>query len=119
MVALAYVLTQQQVSLLGSEHRNDPTVQMLYSIIKKTLDHEIHYEETALDVLLNICNKNRDQYKRIVDALEKDGDVKRARLYAEDGLLYAQKCIEKYTQTSSSTLLEPLALPQVVAEGSM
>lgn len=118
MVALAYVLTKQQVSLLSLEHRNDPTVQILYSIMKETLDHEVHNEETTVNVLLNVCNNNRDQFKRILEALEKDGDVKRARLYADDGLLYAQTCIRKYSQTSSSTMPEPLALPQEVVEGS-
>ncbi|KAI9246042.1 hypothetical protein EDC94DRAFT_529849, partial [Helicostylum pulchrum] len=102
------------VSPLGLEHRNDPTVQMLYSIMKETLDHEVHNEETTV----NVCNNNRDQFKRILEALEKDGDVKRARLYADDGLLYAQTCIRKYSQTSSSTMPEPLALPQEVVEGS-
>ncbi|GAA5804764.1 hypothetical protein HPULCUR_010271 [Helicostylum pulchrum] len=94
MVSLAYVLTKQQVSLL------------------------IHNEETTVNVLLNVCNNNRDQFKRILEVLEKDGDVKRARLYAGDGLLYAQTCIRKYSQTSSSAMPEPLASPQEVVEGS-
>lgn len=118
MVAFAYVLTKQQVSLLGLEHRNDPTVQMLYSIMKETLDHEVHNEETTVNILLNVCNNNSNQFKRILEALETDGDAKRARLYADDGLLYAQTCIRKYSQTSSSTMPEPLALPQEVVEGS-
>lgn len=118
MVALTYVLTQQQVSLLGLEHRDDPTVQMLYSVMKEILDHEIHNEETTLDVLLNVCNNSHNQYKRIIDALEKDGDIKRARLYADDGLMYTQTCIRKYTQPSSSTMPDPLALLQEVVEGS-
>ncbi|CAO3703373.1 unnamed protein product [Rhizopus stolonifer] len=112
-------MTNQQVSLLGLEHRNDPTVQMLYSVIKETLDHEVHNEETTINVLKNICNNNRDQFKRILEALDEDDGVKRARLYAEDGLLYAQTYIRKYShQASSSTMPEPLDLPQEVVEGS-
>lgn len=51
--------------------------------------------------------------------MEKDDGVKRARLYAEDGLLYAQTCIRKYShQVSSPIMPEPLDLPQEVVKGS-
>ncbi|KAI7902933.1 uncharacterized protein BX663DRAFT_508910 [Cokeromyces recurvatus] len=120
MVALSYVMIKQQVSIIGLEHRNDPTVQMLYSIAKEVLDHQIHKEEKIIDVLLNVCHNNRDQYKRIIEALEEDCSAKRARLYADDGLLYAEACIRKYNHRGScSTMSEPLDLPEgVTKEGS-
>jgi hypothetical protein len=86
--------------------------------MKETLDHEVHNEETTVNVLLNVYNNNRGQFKRILEALGKDGNVKRARLHAENGLLDAQTCIRNYSQTSSSTMPEPLALPQEVVKGS-
>ncbi|KAL0092588.1 hypothetical protein J3Q64DRAFT_1614037, partial [Phycomyces blakesleeanus] len=69
---------------------------------KEPLTMKSTTKKTTVDVLLSVCNNNRDQFKRILDALEKDGDVKRARLYADNGLLYSQP--------SSSTMPEPLAL---------
>ncbi|CAO3627028.1 unnamed protein product [Mucor hiemalis] len=62
MVALGYVLTERQVSLLGLEYRDDATVQMLYEISKQVLDHEVKDEEKSIEVLLNVCTANRDQY---------------------------------------------------------
>lgn len=102
MIALGYVMMRQQVSLLGLENRSDPTVQMLYNIAKEILDDQIHKEEKTVDVLLDVCRNNRDQFKRIIEALEKDGNTKRARSYADDGLLYAETCIQKYTHRASS-----------------
>ncbi|CAO3702546.1 unnamed protein product [Rhizopus stolonifer] len=58
IVALAYVMTKQEISLLGLEHRDDSTVKMLYAIAKETLDHEIHNEEKTVEVLLNVCRDN-------------------------------------------------------------
>jgi hypothetical protein len=37
IVALAYVMIKQEISLLGLEHRDDATVKMLYAIAKKNL----------------------------------------------------------------------------------
>jgi hypothetical protein len=44
----------EEISLLGLEHRDDATVKMLYAIAKEYLDHEIHNEEKTVEVLLNI-----------------------------------------------------------------
>ncbi|KAI8079259.1 hypothetical protein BDF21DRAFT_399352 [Thamnidium elegans] len=72
MVAFGYVLTKQEASLLSLECRNDPTVQMLYDISRVALEHEIRDEERTVEVLLNVCENNQDQYKRIIEAIEED-----------------------------------------------
>ena len=121
MVALGYVLTKQEVSLLSLEHRDDPTMQMLYDISRVALEYEIRDEERTAEVLLNVCENNQNQYKRIIEAIEEDGnDSKRSRIYAYDGLIYNETCIRKYTkQLSNSSIPEPLALlPTVRANGS-
>ncbi|KAI7893235.1 uncharacterized protein EV154DRAFT_402855, partial [Mucor mucedo] len=59
MVALVYVLTEQEGSLLSLEHRDDLTVQMLYVIYKVALEHEIRDEERTVEVLLNFCENNQ------------------------------------------------------------
>ncbi|KAI8884779.1 hypothetical protein K501DRAFT_131334, partial [Backusella circina FSU 941] len=98
MVALGYVLTEQETSLLSLEHRDDPTVQMLYEISKQVLDHEVQDEEKTIEVLLNTCAANRDQYKRILESFDEDGNnIKKAKTYANNGLLYNESCIRKYT----------------------
>ncbi|CAO0794295.1 unnamed protein product [Mucor circinelloides] len=120
MVALGYVLTKQEASLLGLEHRDDPTVQMLYGISRVALEHEIRDEEGTVEVLLKVCKNNQDQYKRIIEAIGEDGnDSKQARIYANDGLIYNEACIRKYTkQLSNSPMQEPLALPPTVQASS-
>lgn len=120
MVALGYVLTKQEVSLLSLEYRNDSTVQMLYNISRVALEHEIRDEERTVEVLLNVCENNQDQYKRIIEAIEEDGnDSKRARIYANDGFIYNETCIRKYTkQLSNSSMPEPLALSPTVQTSS-
>ncbi|KAL7331841.1 hypothetical protein PS15p_203974 [Mucor circinelloides] len=116
MVALGYVLTKQEASLLSLEHRDDPTVQMLYNISRIALEHEIRDEERSVEVLLNVCENNQDQYKRIVEAIEEDGnDSKQVQIYANDGLFYNKTCIRKYTRhLSNSSMPEPLALSPTV-----
>ncbi|KAG1150460.1 hypothetical protein G6F37_002195 [Rhizopus arrhizus] len=120
IVALAYVMIKQEISLLGLEHRDDATVKMLYAIAKESLDHEIHNEEKTVEVLLNVCKDNSIQYKRILEALKEDsGDIKRARLYANDGLLYVETCLKKYScHGFTSTMPEPLPLPEAVVEAN-
>ncbi|KAG1077234.1 hypothetical protein G6F42_024986 [Rhizopus arrhizus] len=59
MVTLGYVLTKQEASLLSLEHRDDPTVQMLYDISRVALEHEIRDEERTVEVLLNVCENNQ------------------------------------------------------------
>jgi 23S rRNA A2030 N6-methylase RlmJ len=96
-------------------------MQMLYDISRVALEHEIRDEERTVEVLLNVCENNQDQYKRIIEAIEEDGnDSKRARIYANDGLIYNETCIRKYTkQLSNSSMPEPLALsPKVQASSS-
>ncbi|CAO3613507.1 unnamed protein product [Cunninghamella echinulata] len=34
-----------------------------------TLNHKVHNEEATIDVLMDICNRNFGQYKRILEAL--------------------------------------------------
>lgn len=113
-------MIKQEISLLGLEHRDDATVKMLYAIAKESLDHEIHNEEKTVEVLLNVCKDNSIQYKRILEALKEDGgDIKRARLYANDGLLYVETCLKKYSCHSfTSTMPEPLPLPEAVVEAN-
>lgn len=120
MVALGYVLTKQEASLLSLEYRDDPTVQMLYEISRVALEHEIRDGKRLIEVLLNVCENNRDQYKRIIEAIEKDGnDTKRARIYANDGSIYNETCIQKYTkQHSNSSMPEHLALSSTVQDSS-
>ncbi|CEP14887.1 hypothetical protein [Parasitella parasitica] len=121
MVALGYILTERQVSLLGLEYRDDPTVQMLYELSKQLLDHEAQDEEKSIEVLLNVCTTNREQYKRILEAIDEDGnDNKRAKIYANNGLMYNESCIPKYTNqlATTSSMPEPLELPTTVHASS-
>lgn len=116
MVALGYVLVKQEILLFGLKHRDDPKVCMLYEIAKMALNHEAHYEETAIDGLLDVCNHNCDQYKWILEAIEEDGtNTTRVRRYADNGLLYSKTRIPKYSRQSSIPFIpEPIGLPQTI-----
>ena len=50
---------------------------------------------------------------------EDNSDTKRAHLYANDGLLYVETCLKKYScQGFTSTMPEPLPLPEAVVEAN-
>lgn len=54
---------------------------MLYEIAKETLEHGLQDEEKTMEVLLNVCETNKDQYKRIFEATEEDGiDSKQGKI---------------------------------------
>ncbi|CEI97343.1 hypothetical protein RMCBS344292_11478 [Rhizopus microsporus] len=119
MVAVAYVLSKQETSLLGLEHRDDPTVKILYHVAKDVLKSKMKDEEKTIDVLLNVCENNHDQYKRILEAVEEDGtNAKRIRMHSNDGLLYNETCIKIHPAAFTSSLPEPLKLPQTAKASS-
>lgn len=80
---------------------------------KETLNHEVYNEETTVDVLLNVCNNNFDQCKRILEALGKDDEKMHACTLV---MAYAQTFIPKHSYRASSLGL--FALPQEVVEES-
>ncbi|KAI9305808.1 hypothetical protein BJ944DRAFT_230056 [Cunninghamella echinulata] len=117
MVALGYILIKQAVSIFDLEYKDDPTVHMLYEIAHSSHDNEIHNEEKTMDVLMTLCRNHCDRYKRILEAIGEDhDDKKRAKVYAEDGLLYSETCVKKYSQQLPlSTMPKPSEiLPSIV-----
>lgn len=120
MVALGCVLTEQETSMLSLEHRDDPTVQMLYEISRVAHEHGIQDEERAVEALLDVCENNQSQYKRILEVIDEDGrEPKRVRIYANDGLIYNETCIRKYRkQLSNLSMPESLELPSAVQTSS-
>ncbi|KAI8047175.1 uncharacterized protein B0P05DRAFT_566616 [Gilbertella persicaria] len=118
MVALEYVLTEQQCSLLGLEYRDDPTVKLLYAIAKETVDHEIRIYDATIDVFMNVCNQTKTQFERIIEAINEDGPSStRAMDYARAGLVYMSTCLYKYQQQSSSTSVTALPPPPDLPDG--
>ncbi|KAI9274659.1 hypothetical protein BDA99DRAFT_568838 [Phascolomyces articulosus] len=87
------------------KYQDDPTVQLLYSI--------------AQDVLVNVCQETKNQFKRIHDALEgADNPVsKMARSYASAGFVYSDTCLRKYTHpidSAAALLSETVSWPDGV-----
>ncbi|KAJ8652484.1 hypothetical protein O0I10_011882 [Lichtheimia ornata] len=71
-------------------------VQMLYALAKGALSHQIRDEEDTLDKLVDVCHHTGTQFKRIRDAAEADhGNMKRAKAYAYDGIIYTETLIQK------------------------
>lgn len=110
IVALAYVMIMQEVSITSLEHRDDVTVKMLYGIKAEIADQETRHDGQAVEFLLKICKKSCKQYKRILNALEEDPiEKKRIRSYAVDGLCYSETCLKKYSTNSELAILEDVA----------
>ncbi|ORE23328.1 hypothetical protein BCV71DRAFT_167528, partial [Rhizopus microsporus] len=56
---------------------------ILYHVAKDVLKSKMKDEEKTIDVLLNVCENNHDQYKRILEAVEEDGtNAKRIRMHS-------------------------------------
>lgn len=90
---------------------------MLYEISKQVLGHEVQDKEKTIEILLSNCAANRDRYKRTLEVFDEDGNnIKKAKTYANEGLLYNKSCICKYTDqlATTSSMPEPLELPTTV-----
>ncbi|KAI7854958.1 hypothetical protein BDC45DRAFT_535087 [Circinella umbellata] len=118
LVALQYVFQKQACSLQSLEFQHDPTVKFLYSLAKDALDHQVSQHQETVDVLVDVCTETKNQFKRILDALDEDseGGYKRARAYASAGVLYSETCSQKYKIQSSedTSMPEPPELPEGV-----
>jgi hypothetical protein len=58
--------------------------------------HKVYDKEKTIEVLLNVCKHNHDQYKKILEAIEEDGtNAKRMRMYTYSGLFYNEICLQK------------------------
>lgn len=118
MVALEYVFSEQQCSLLGLEYRDDPTVKLLYSIAKQTIEQEIRIHDATFDVFMDVCTQIKTQFERIIEAMNEDGSSStRAIDYARAGLVYMDTCLYKYQQQSSSTSATALPPPPDLPDG--
>ncbi|KAI7881389.1 hypothetical protein K492DRAFT_161632 [Lichtheimia hyalospora FSU 10163] len=118
LVALVYVLTQQQTCLISLEHKDDDTVQLLYKIAKDAMKDKIEPQDRSVDVLLDVCTQVKKQFQKIVDEVNEEGelDPNRIKAYAADGALYSESCIRKYQgpTSPSSSMPAPPDLPENV-----
>lgn len=59
LIAIGYVLMEQNCSLFGLQYKDDPTVILLYEIVKEALDHQIQNHKAAVDVhIVGRCYRN-------------------------------------------------------------
>ncbi|PHZ13295.1 uncharacterized protein RHIMIDRAFT_306276 [Rhizopus microsporus ATCC 52813] len=109
MVAIAYFFGCQKLSLLSTEHRDDLTLQKLYSTVKEQAGDKITAEQSAAEV----CNQTNLQFKKILNTLNPMPDTllkKRLRAYADDGVLYTDTCKCMYSGLSN-TAVKPMPPP--------
>lgn len=121
MTAFSLFFTKQKQSLLGLRQRGDPTLQIFCQIAKERFEDVCGKEESAIDILMNVCDQMECQLKKIKacnnDPSEK---VKRGLLhYVDDGIDYLKLCRRKYRHTERSesvTPMEPLQdIPSTLA----
>lgn len=62
MMAFAYFFSYQNLSLLSSEIRDDPTVQKLYTIAKEQTSTRIPAEKSVSDALIEVCDQTNMQF---------------------------------------------------------
>lgn len=118
MVALVYVFSEQQCSLLGLEYRDDPTVKLCYRIAKQTVDQEIRIHDATIDVFMDVCSQTKTQFERIIEAINQDGSSSaRALDYARAGLVYMETCLYKYQQQTSNNSETALPPPPDLPDG--
>ncbi|KAI9244667.1 hypothetical protein BDA99DRAFT_610062 [Phascolomyces articulosus] len=101
LVALGYMLMEQKGSLSGLQrYKCNPTILLLSKIVKQyTLDHDI-----KIQGLVDIATQTRDQFKRILEASnENEPDLKRIRTLASDGVVFTQKCLDKYQRQHNTS----------------
>ncbi|KAI8091116.1 uncharacterized protein B0P05DRAFT_584234 [Gilbertella persicaria] len=101
LVAVAYFFSSKKLSLLASEYRDDPTLQTIYAIAKEQTVTRVAPEQSASEILLEVCNQTNLQFQKILNILEPmSGPLlkKRLRAYADDGSLYTQICKYKCTK---------------------
>lgn len=95
LLVYASISNHAKDSLCRRPH-NLSYVQMLYALAKGALSHQIRDEEDTLDKLVDVCHHTGTQFKRIRDAAEADhGNMKRAKAYAYDGIIYTETLIQK------------------------
>ncbi|KAG2216373.1 hypothetical protein INT45_007376 [Circinella minor] len=114
LVALEYVFQKQACSLQSLKFKHNPTVKLLYSIAKEALNNQVPQHQETVDILVDVCIETRNQFKRILDALDEDN--KGARVYASAGVLYSETCSQKYKSQSlqDTSMPEPPELPEGV-----
>lgn len=121
MVVIAYFLALKSFSLLSTEHRENLTLQRLYSIAKEQAGDMIAAQKSTADVLVEVCNQTNLQFKKILDTLNPMADTllkKRLRAYADDGAVYTDTCKRMYSGLPNAAVESmplPPELPQAAA----
>lgn len=86
LVALEYVLSSQKSSITSLERRDDPTVQLLYSICAEKVKEEMPQEIAQILGFINTCNEMNDIFKDIlaIDEPSQTG-LRQIREHAQKG----------------------------------
>ncbi|KAL9537529.1 hypothetical protein MBANPS3_011700, partial [Mucor bainieri] len=101
--------------LITLEHRDDLTAKLLYEVARDALNHEVRDEKTTVNAFLNVCQNNQDQY-RILGAANKDEGKQRVIVYANDGVVYNESWLHRFTRSSTPSMIEPPTLPASVQD---
>lgn len=70
LAALGHFLIQQKRNILSIGQKHDPTIQLLYQILKDKFENECYVEEEKLVVIKDLCFKAKTQFEKIVKCLQ-------------------------------------------------
>ncbi|ORX45534.1 hypothetical protein DM01DRAFT_1368701 [Hesseltinella vesiculosa] len=69
IVAFVHFLTSGQQSIIGNDHWDDPSIQMLYRIAKDIHSGGEKKENSTLNALIKICETTGSQFTKIASAI--------------------------------------------------
>lgn len=116
-VALSTFFISQHPSLLVNPFRNDPTIQLLYSIAARVFQEQMDESTKPTEDLLLVCENTENVLTKAISALSEEvPDVEKCKKILDDGKLLPAALKRKYesisleapntntnTSTSSST----------------
>lgn len=70
LVALGSYFASQKTSILERKQKQDPTIQMLYSLSQRIFENIAVNENSTVDDLLSLCQKSEDKIKEGIKALK-------------------------------------------------
>ncbi|KAI9363318.1 hypothetical protein BD770DRAFT_381237 [Pilaira anomala] len=99
LVALTIFFTRQKQSLIGLREREDPNIQLLYTIAKEKLSY-CYEDDEKTEVILDIVEQMEKQLQKILICSNDPtpSSNPKLHLYIKDGIDYLNSCKSKYSK---------------------
>ncbi|ORX56876.1 hypothetical protein DM01DRAFT_1334435 [Hesseltinella vesiculosa] len=113
LVAICHFFVEQKTSLISLERRDDPTLNLLYSVAKKIFGNDIQNHEEMLIILERVCAQMEHQFRKakssLLDDVKDAGSLKRTAQHLDDGILYLNEICKRHNLNKTSSSSAPAA----------